>query len=71
MANAFNNPAETALPPAASLTTLLHEYEDGLLTPDQEVQLFQELINANWIQQFPKPYRLRARELILEGRCHE
>lgn len=65
----FNNTAETAVSPAKDLTTLLMQYEDGILGPDETTQLFQELINSGWAWQLQGHYGRTAREFLLSGRC--
>lgn len=67
----YNNPAEEVLPPAASLVDLLMQYEVGILDADQEAALFQELIDSGYAWQLQSFYGRRARQLILEGKCHE
>lgn len=67
----YNNPAEEVLPPAAPLIDLLMQYEDGALDEAQEVALMQELIDNGYAWQLQSFYGRRARQLILEGKCHE
>lgn len=66
----FNNVAETAISPAADLVSLLMDYEEGILGPDETTQLFQELIDSGYAWQLQHHYSVTAREFILSGRCH-
>lgn len=65
----YNNIAETAISPSADLVSLLQHYEDGVLGPEEEVQLFQELIDSGWAWQLGGTYKRQARALILAGKC--
>lgn len=66
----YNNSAETAVSPCKDLVTLLLDYEDGILGPDETAQLFQELIDSGWVWQLQGHYGRTARDLIASGVCH-
>lgn len=69
MSEPFNNTAETAISPSKDLVSLLMDYEDGILGPDETTQLFQELIDSGWVWQLQGHYGRTAREFLLSGRC--
>ena len=45
-------------------------WEGGEMSPDQEAEFFQELINNGMAWQLQGCYGRRARQLIQEGACH-
>ena len=65
----YDNVAETPISPSKDLISLLQDYEDGVLGPEETTQLFQELIDSGYAWQLQHHYGKTAREFILSGRC--
>src|SRR5690348_12804082 len=52
----YDNVAETPISPSKDLISLLQEYEDGVLGPEETTQLFQELIDSGYAWQLQHHY---------------
>jgi hypothetical protein len=49
---------------------LLNDYEDGLLTDDETISMFQDLIDSRIVWGLQGSYGRMAEALIEQGYCH-